>query len=183
MPSMAAVDTGSTTQDRPLIVPRSAIPPAVKVSRMKKPPPICWLVPLPVHPVLPYSLSVEVRVVAAMAQPSLHVLDVNVTAAPTGGRCCTRCDVRAHAPSQRCVRRGVVTQVGVLGAVDAGRCTGRGTTDSVDPSAVDVAIGVRPHNRIGPRVGSLGCIPQRKSTQRVAVGGCGGSCSITRAGA
>ena len=67
LPSMAAVDTGSTTQDRPLIVPRSAIPPVVKVSRMKNPSPICWLVPLPVHPVLPYSLSVEVRVVVAMA--------------------------------------------------------------------------------------------------------------------
>ena len=49
LPSMAAVDTGSTTQDRPLIVPRSAIPPVVKVSRMKKPPPICWFVPDPVQ--------------------------------------------------------------------------------------------------------------------------------------
>ena len=90
---------------------------------------------------------------------------------------------RAQAAAQGGVGGCIVAQVGVLGAVDAGRRTRRGPADSVDPSAVDVAIGVRPHNRIGPRVGSLGCIPQRKSTQRVAVGGCCGSCGISRAGA
>ena len=119
---MAAVDTGSTTQDNPLIVPRSAMPPVVKVSRMKNPSPICWFVPLPVQPVLPYSLRIEVLVVVAMAQPSLHVLDVDIAAAPSGRRGRARGDVGAQTPAQRRVRRRVVAQVGVLGAVDARWC-------------------------------------------------------------